>query len=421
MHDVVTIAGSPTDQGLAHGRAARALVHENIEVYFRRFAVEGGLDRATTLARADLLWRRMQDAHPDYAAMVRGVAEGAGADLAEIAALNVRYEILYSAFTERAMADGCTAFAALPEATANGHTLIGQNWDWIPEARGIVLHAVEPNGHARLCFTEAGIVGGKIGLNDAGLGLVINGMTSTNDRWDRDATPFHVRCWQVLGERSLEAAIGRIEAGERPCAANFLVAMARNGEASGGGVHGETDGTAIGDEHGNPADGRINGDANTKRNGSLPESAYDIETVPLACHRIAPDGGLLVHANNLLHAAELGAIEPPNPRRHLSIHRRDRLAEILEAHRGSLTAETLRTHLLDHDGRPNSVCRHPETDTEGVFPYETVTSVIMDLDERALWLSEGPPCTNGYRSLQLRGAQVHDEGMVGTDAPRSPA
>jgi len=368
MHPVLSLEGSPYQQGFSHGRLARELIHDNIEVYFHRFASEGGLDRGTALARAEVLWRRLEATHPDYAAMVRGLAEGAQAGLAEIAALNVRYEILYSAFTERAMADGCTAFAALPEVTADGHTLIGQNWDWIPEARGVVLHVVEPDGHARLCFTEAGIVGGKIGLNDAGLGLVINGVTSTDDQWERDATPFHVRCWEILGERTLESALDRIEHGSRPCAANFLVAQPGHGAA-------------------------------------------DVEAAPHGTFRGPVRDGLLVHANHLLHAEELGAQEPPNPRRHLSIHRYDRLDELLASGRGQITAGSLRAHLRDHEGHPNSVCRHPD-ETEGIFPYETVTSVIMDLDQRTMWVSDGPPCANDYRVLRLHGATHEDGGRI---------
>ena len=36
-----------------------------------------------------------------------------------------------------------------------------------------MLHTLEPGGLETLSFTEAGIVGGKIGLNSLGLGLTI--------------------------------------------------------------------------------------------------------------------------------------------------------------------------------------------------------------------------------------------------------
>src|SRR3989442_2551122 len=74
-----------------------------------------------------------------------------------------------------------------------------------------------------LCFTEAGVVGGKIGLNSEGIGLTINGLISNKDDWERLRKPFHVRCAEILGSKTLSQAVSRITRGERSCSANFLV------------------------------------------------------------------------------------------------------------------------------------------------------------------------------------------------------
>ena len=91
---------------------------------------------------------------------MRGVADGSGFAPDDIAALQVRYEILYYQFGHNALSedvDGCTAFAVLPEASTNGHLLVGQNWDWIPQVQGAVLHATDPERDwKRWPFTEAG-------------------------------------------------------------------------------------------------------------------------------------------------------------------------------------------------------------------------------------------------------------------------
>src|SRR6185503_18348358 len=107
----------------------------------------------------------------------------------------------------------------------SGHLLMGQNWDWIPEVQGAMLHTREPDGLEILAFTEAGIVGGKIGLNSAGLGLAINGLLSTADDWSRLEMPFHVRCYEILRRRSLPEAVRLVVAGKRACSANFLLAQ----------------------------------------------------------------------------------------------------------------------------------------------------------------------------------------------------
>jgi hypothetical protein len=68
-----------------------------------------------------------------------------------------------------------------------------------PEVRGALLHTIEPDGMKTLGFTEAGIFGAKIGLNSAGIGLVINGMTTTDDDWSRLSLPFHAAAGRSCG------------------------------------------------------------------------------------------------------------------------------------------------------------------------------------------------------------------------------
>ncbi|MDQ3810121.1 MAG: C45 family autoproteolytic acyltransferase/hydrolase, partial [Chloroflexota bacterium] len=191
---VLHLEGQPYDQGRQHGLALGDRIVDNLDLYFERFEREGRIS-------ASEAWRRAEhhlpgfEGHP-YLDAMRGVADGAGQDLVDILALNLRYELLYFQFGYNAMVDGCTSFGIQPEAAANGHLLLGQNWDWIPGVRGAVLHTLEADGLETLSFTEAGIVGGKIGLNSAGLGLAINGLLSSVDDWSRREPPFHLRCYE---------------------------------------------------------------------------------------------------------------------------------------------------------------------------------------------------------------------------------
>jgi isopenicillin-N N-acyltransferase like protein len=355
MLPVIRLEGPPAAQGRAHGEALREAIAHNLDVYFDRFLREARLDRAEVLARAARYRGAIEAMHPDYAAAMRGVAEGAGADALEIVALNVRYEILYHQFTAIALADGCTAFAALPEATV-GHLLMGQNWDWIPQVRGAVLHIVEADVEV-LCFAEAGIVGGKIGLNSRGVGLAVNGLTSTGDDWSRLARPFHVRCHDAL--RGADLASARLAVGAPPhgCSANFLV-------------------------------------------GCAGEGAVDLETAPSVVHPILPERGTLAHTNHFVDPGAIGVTEPRYRRRPLSVHRLARMRALLEAGRPH-TPAGLMTALRDHDGHPNSVCRHPDPTQPDAERYQTVTSVVMDLDARAMWISDGPPCGVAYQVERL--------------------
>ena len=46
--------------------------------------------------------------------------------------------------------------------------------------------------------------------DSAGLGLVINGLLSSEDDWSRVGRPFHARTWEVLCSRTLPQAVEAI-------------------------------------------------------------------------------------------------------------------------------------------------------------------------------------------------------------------
>src|SRR5947207_3458504 len=154
---LLRLSGSPYAQGRQHGRELRERIAENLQIYFDRFQRASGLSRPEVLERGDRYAEAIARQNPDYAEGMRGIVDGSGFDPRAIAALNARYEIIYYQVTAKAMAasDGCTAFAVLPEASANGHLLLGQNWDWIPGVLGAVLPTEHPDGLETLAFTEA--------------------------------------------------------------------------------------------------------------------------------------------------------------------------------------------------------------------------------------------------------------------------
>jgi isopenicillin-N N-acyltransferase-like protein len=363
----IELVGPPRAQGLTHGRAARAQIAHNLAVYFHRFGLEG-LAPDAARARAASYLAFLEAGFPDYMRAVEGVAEGSGQPFLDVLLLNLRYEVIYDRFNANAvqagdaagadrLVDGCTAFAVLPEASIDGHLRLGQNWDWIPDVQGVLLHspaaaADGPDGLASLCFTEAGIVGGKIGLNSAGVGLAINGLSTLEDSWARQATPFHVRCHAILRQRRLADAVAIAEAAPRACSANFLIGQAGHG-------------------------------------------AVDVETAPAATRALAPDAALLVHANHFADAAGMGIDETPHQRRPYSVCRADRLSALLDRAR-PVTLAAIQSALRDHDKHPYSVCRHADLAAPPDDRFSTVSSIVMDLDAGRMWATDGPPCEAAY-------------------------
>ena len=359
--------------GRRHGHLAREPIKHNLKVYFKRFEKWTDLPRQEVLRRARRYLEVIEDQHSAYAEAMRGVAEGAECALLDIVALNVRYELMYSEFSriELQMPEediahpyGCTAFAVMPEASDEGHLLMGQNWDWIPQVAGLFLKIQGPSGLRVLCFTEAGIVGGKIGLNSAGLGLAVNGLISNSDDWSRLGKPFHVRCWEILTSGTLEEATRKATDGSSSCSANFLLAQAT----------GRSEGRAV-----------------------------DLETSPNGAFKLRPQDGLLAHTNHFLDPDAIGIYEPLEEREN-SLNRCGRMEGLLSraTRDGSkLNVSRLQHMLGDHEGYPDSICRHLNKLLSEDEQYKTVTSVVMDLHAKMLWTAQSQPCRSRYRALSI--------------------
>src|SRR5262245_64622675 len=116
---------------------------------------------------------------------MRGMAEGANEPFAAVVLMNARTEMVAAARQQQAakqVPDGCTAALALPEASADGMLLHGQNWDWRAECAetGVVLRIHRDDGPDILTFTEAGGLA-RSGLYSAGIGLTANALQCDRD------------------------------------------------------------------------------------------------------------------------------------------------------------------------------------------------------------------------------------------------
>jgi len=362
---VLDLGPDPRERGLVHGRAARAAVADNVETYLDRFAAAGlGPDRALALGAEWI--ERIAAFDAEYAAEMAGVAEGAGQPLDRIAMLNVRYELAYGVFADEAAAtpaldvDGCTAFAALPEATRTGETLIGQNWDWLARVRGrlLALRVRPATGPAFLTITQAGIVGGMMGLNEAGIGLCVNGLISDRDGRHPHQKPFHLRVREILRQASFMRALAVILSSFRVGSTNWLL--------------GHADGEAI-----------------------------DLETAPDAHGVLHPQDGILVHANHFERAAGVQSLLERTGTS--TLYRAERFRRGMRQANAPLDVATLKRLLSDHFGHPYAICRHPDPADDPAHQTVTAASVILALNQRVIHVADGPPCETPYQAVPLAG------------------
>ena len=364
----LVLSGEPRERGRRHGEAFAGAVADNVECYQRKFTYEGVDLEAAREQAVDYL-DVIEAEVPAYAEEMRGIADGSGVALAEIALLNVRWEVIYPAWgtseedgerssTEAGVpADGCTSVGVTPPATADGRTYVGQNWDWLASVADnlLLVERRREDGPDSLAMTEAGIVGGKIGLNEAGIGLCVNGLMSAADGENPYQLPYHARFYQLLAADRFDEALCAILEGDRVGSANVLV--------------GDVDGEVI-----------------------------DLEASPHRVEAIYPEDGLLTHGNHFeSDAAESAGLAEVAS----SLYRAPRLRKLLAAERGAIDPATIQDALQDHFGQPASICKHVDTSLPELEYGQTNASFVLDLAGRRLLATRGPPCRSEYREYTL--------------------
>ena len=352
LYPTIVVEGDGLTRGRMYGALAKAQIENSVSSYKRMFLHWAGLDWERARVEAMKFVPAVERFDPEIMAEIRGIAEGAGVTVDEIMALNVRYEVVFSS----AMFSECTSVAALPEVTQTGHLLMGQNWDWQPSASRscIVLHIKQPGRPSIVTFVEAGIVA-KVGLNSAGIGLCVNTLASSD--FARHKVPVHAILRAILNARTLSEAIAVVLRAERASSCNYLVAS-KAGEA------------------------------------------IDLEATSRDVYYLYPQNGAVAHANHFIYdqtaVKDLGKLSFPD-----SLIRSSRASRLLSLQRGKIDLSTLQSVFRDHVSWPDSICRHENESLPGQERLVTVGSILMDLTEMRMWLTDGPPCERDYREVEL--------------------
>jgi isopenicillin-N N-acyltransferase like protein len=365
----IRVEGTPYDRGQQYGAQARAQVHLSVEAYQRVFAHYAGWDWPEVRRAAAAFEAPIAAFRPAYLDEMRGIADGAGLDLADVLAVNVRTEVMFAAKAREAPLAArvrkqpaeCSAFAVAPVPRAGGDqgaTLLGQNWDWLLHSARtlVVLEVSQDDGPDFVTVVEAGLLA-KAGLNAAGLGLVTNALVTDADI-GAPGLPYHVLLRAIFDCATVTEALGVLQAGERSSSANYLIA-----HASG--------------------------------------ATLDVEAAPGDFTRLYPqfpDHGLLLHTNHFL-SPRLSPVQDVSLWAMPSSAVRLQRLRAATAHPATLGH--FRAVLADHADYPHSICSHPDPNDHPLEQGATIASILMDLSARRLWLATGNPCQVPYSELDV--------------------
>lgn len=359
--DFVTLSGSPHDRGVTHGERFADEIAANVDRYLAKFKhYDITAERARELSREFV--SLIDETAPTYAAEMHGIADGSGVPLQDVALLNARYEITYGAYADAAEetvsqpADGCTSLGLRATATDDGRPYIAQNWDWIPDVDVFMMGIAQSDAPDHVALTEAGIVGGKIGVNEHGIGMTLNGLVSSADGEQTFRLPYHVRFRDVLNATRLSEAIGALLETDRTCSANVLL-------------------------------------------GSETGQLVDLEVLPESANYLYPTDGVLTHANHIKGSEGESQLERILPD---TLVRGPRLRRLLADERDTLSMADFKNALRDHVDHPTSICRHRNPDTPTQEQSMTRVSAIVDVTEKRVSATGGPPCQTEYHEYAIR-------------------
>ncbi len=307
---------------------------------------------------------------PFYAAMIKGMAEGAMVPIWELFAVNAFEELEPLLDPElsglsflqrdagspepprantprRPAADRCSSFSV----QGPDFTLLGHNEQWLAGDRGNVAVVVELPGSGTPALASPTIVCclPSVGMNEYGGAQAIQSLVASDDG---TGVP------RVLVSRYA------LEASDR------LDAIRRAGLAGRAGGYGHLFAFAGGD-------------------------TFIVETTGRRASVLEGPGP---HTNHYLDPdlATLGS-EPSKG----STARYDRLLALIEERRPSTPPQVMDI-LRDHESHPQAVCLHPD-EREGDEAAVVLFSMVCHLEARRMWVAAGPPCTYPFEEIDLSG------------------
>lgn len=369
-----TLTGAPHERGRQYGLLLTGRIRRSAQLY-------GGTLEALGLPverREDLIReysRKIAEFDAAYLEEMEGIAEGADVSLADIVMINARTEVIALARSELGKPeptegdpdDGCTCALVMPERSATGRLIHGQNWDWRPECAetGVVLRVRRNDGPDFVTFVEAGGLA-RSGFNAAGVAITANYLECDRD-YTQLGLPLSLVRRKVLEQEHFALAMKAVATTPKSCSNNIMVST-----AAGFGI--------------------------------------DFECAPDEAFPLYPEDGLLVHANHWVSPVALSKLRDTGrawvPE---SFYRDWRVRKLMDERGRKLTGADMKAALFDDFLTPYSVCRPPrKSETNGIS--STVAMVIIDAGAGVMEVAPMPALNREFLSYPLDDTGVLPEG-----------
>src|SRR5512137_102248 len=347
----VECGGAPYEIGKQWGEGCRENLQGSLAMLY------AGLEQGPFRADKGKVWDAavrflgaVRNFDPYGFEILRGQAEGAGMVLEEALALQCTLEI---AFNYGKIMGLCTSFALAGKATQGGRAIIGQNVDWHPASTLDLLRIRHDSGIREFVLCLAGSP--YYHLNSAGIGNCANfTLGPLGDMKQQVPLSFYIS--RALRQPRIGFALAILRRQARGLAYFHLADSA----------------------------------------GSM----TGIEAVSDDVNPILPEGDVLVHANRY----ETQRVKDADSTPQLipdTCARAQRMRERIENVYGRITPEIMMEILADHEGHPNSICRHVDPAKPPELASALRASFVMVPAEGLMYIAAGAPCEHEFMEYRL--------------------
>jgi isopenicillin-N N-acyltransferase like protein len=336
---LITVRGTHREVGLQMGDAAAATIEADIADAWKD--LPAGRTREDQLELAASYRAFTEPRLPWLLEELDGCAEGAGVDPLELFACSIE-EIWYLP-RARQTQGRCSDLVAGPAATTDGHLLVAHTNDLGPGSSERIVALEKRVDGDPVILQLGGVPILSVAFNSAGLALTGNELSPNDERLgiSRDH-----QVLEMIRATSLQEMVAMALRSDRASSYNNVLTAA--------------DGS-VANVEGSATDAEVTG---------LDEEGHLVHTNHYVCERMLPFEGDLDYA----------------PR---SQTRYDRGRALLAAQPpGSITMDGLQAMLADHEGAPDSICRHPQ----GEATTETAFWCVADVTAGTVRFGRGNPC-----------------------------
>ncbi|MGV8913253.1 MAG: C45 family autoproteolytic acyltransferase/hydrolase [Rhodoglobus sp.] len=324
-------------RGVDRGRAIADTLTKGIAIYLELFEASAiSIDDVRRYAEQAVV--ATEKWSPALADELKGLAEGSATPLWKIAAVNARTEILSKAVGTKP--GECSTIV-----NAGANPVGAQTWDWHEDLEECWhLQRVAGTPRTFVGLTEHGILG-KIGINDAGVGIMLNILGHQADR--PDGVPVHLVAARVLAEAATLAEAVEILR-TAPVSTSSAITVVS------------------------------------------PEGAVIVELNPEGAAVLEPIDGVLIHTNHfvdpqLSKGEKLGLYDPDTQARY------DVLVERAAAAPLPTAASALIPYLFSEPGDEAQLCCIPAIGAVFGDRWSTLATITLDAAAHAITISPGSP------------------------------